>query len=54
MPRTNYILALAFGFYHFSCIMLLLYKPGPKFAFRILGRELSDIEVSDPKQSGSA
>ncbi|KAI8939425.1 hypothetical protein NX059_003205 [Plenodomus lindquistii] len=30
--------AMAFGFYHFSCIMLLSYKPGPKFAIRTVGR----------------
>ncbi|KAH7394079.1 hypothetical protein DE146DRAFT_765693 [Phaeosphaeria sp. MPI-PUGE-AT-0046c] len=25
-------IAISFGFYHFACLMLLTYKPGPKFA----------------------
>ncbi|KAH6872616.1 hypothetical protein BKA58DRAFT_438723 [Alternaria rosae] len=29
--------AVSFGFYHFACIMLLRYKPGPKFAIRNVG-----------------
>jgi hypothetical protein len=28
---------VSFGFYHFACIMLLRYKPGPKFAIRNVG-----------------
>ncbi|KAE8839010.1 hypothetical protein HRS9139_03393 [Pyrenophora teres f. teres] len=28
---------VSFGFYHFACIMLLRYKPGPKFAIRHVG-----------------
>ncbi|KAF1946679.1 hypothetical protein EJ02DRAFT_366843 [Clathrospora elynae] len=35
---------LAFGFFHFSCIMLLRYKPGPKFAIRNVGR-LTDTDL---------
>jgi hypothetical protein len=35
---------IAFGFYHFTCILLLLYKPGPKFAMRNIGRELSPTD----------
>ncbi|KAF2851093.1 hypothetical protein T440DRAFT_68060 [Plenodomus tracheiphilus IPT5] len=29
---------MAFAFYHLSCLMLLSYKPGPKFAIRNIGR----------------
>jgi hypothetical protein len=29
--------AISFCFYHFACIMLLRYKPGPKFAIRNVG-----------------
>jgi len=29
--------AVAFGFYHFSCIMLHAFKPGPRFAIRTVG-----------------
>ncbi|KAH7378844.1 hypothetical protein BKA66DRAFT_421085 [Pyrenochaeta sp. MPI-SDFR-AT-0127] len=35
--------AVSFGFYHFACIMLLSYKPGPKFAIRNTNR-LSDTD----------
>ncbi|KAF2129921.1 hypothetical protein P153DRAFT_227166 [Dothidotthia symphoricarpi CBS 119687] len=34
---------VSFGFYHFSCILLLSYKPGPKFAIRSSGR-LSEVD----------
>jgi hypothetical protein len=37
-------LAVSFGFYHFACIMLLRYKPGPKFAIRNVGI-LSETDV---------
>ncbi|XPS68243.1 hypothetical protein M3J09_000535 [Ascochyta lentis] len=30
--------AVAFGLYHFSCIMLHSFKPGPRFAIRSIGR----------------
>jgi len=36
---------LSFGFYHFACILLLTYKPGPKFAIRN-ATGLSDTNVS--------
>lgn len=36
---------IAFGFYHFACILLLSYKPGPKFAIRTVGSKLSDTDV---------
>jgi hypothetical protein len=36
---------VSFGFYHFACIMLLTYKPGPKFAIRNTA-SLSDTNVS--------
>jgi hypothetical protein len=36
---------VSFGFYHFACIMLLTYKPGPKFAIRNAAG-LSDTDVS--------
>ena len=36
--------AVSFGFYHFAYIMLLRYKPGPKFGFRNVGT-LSDTEA---------
>jgi hypothetical protein len=36
---------VSFGFYHFACIMLLTYKPGPKFAIRNAA-SLSDTNVS--------
>lgn len=36
--------AVSFGFYHFACIMLLRYKPGPKFAIRNVG-SLSETDV---------
>ncbi|KAH8724578.1 hypothetical protein GQ44DRAFT_727654 [Phaeosphaeriaceae sp. PMI808] len=35
---------LSFGFYHFACILLLTYKPGPKFAIRNVSR-LSDTNL---------
>ncbi|KAL6709445.1 hypothetical protein ACN47E_001380 [Coniothyrium glycines] len=38
--------AVSFGFYHFACIMLLSYKPGPKFAIRNVDR-LSDKDILD-------
>ncbi|CAO2656288.1 Nn.00g050910.m01.CDS01 [Neocucurbitaria sp. VM-36] len=34
---------VSFGFYHFACILLLSYKPGPKFAIRNVER-LSDSD----------
>ena len=37
--------AISFSFYHFACIMLLRYKPGPKFAIRNVGRS-SETDVS--------
>ncbi|RAR07228.1 c6 zinc finger-like protein [Stemphylium lycopersici] len=37
--------AVSFGFYHFACIMLLRYRPGPKFAIRNVG-SLSDTDYS--------
>jgi hypothetical protein len=39
--------AVSFGFYHFACIMLLRYKPGPKFAIRNVG-SLSETDVRTP------
>jgi hypothetical protein len=36
--------AVSFGFYHFAHIMLLRYKPGPKFAIRNV-ENLSDTDV---------
>lgn len=36
---------MSFGFYHFACILLLTYKPGPKFAIRNMSI-LSDASVS--------
>lgn len=36
---------LSFGFYHFARILLLTYKPGPKFAIRN-ATGLSDTNVS--------
>lgn len=38
---------MAFGFFHLSCIMLLSYQPGPKFAIRNVGR-LSEADVGKP------
>ncbi|RYN36316.1 hypothetical protein AA0115_g1445 [Alternaria tenuissima] len=38
---------VSFGFYHFACIMLLRYKPGPKFAIRNVG-SLSETDVRTP------
>jgi hypothetical protein len=35
---------VSFSFYHFACIMLLRYKPGPKFAIRNVGSS-SDTDV---------
>jgi len=39
---------VSFGFYHFACIMLLRYKPGPKFAIRNVG-SLSPTDVRTPR-----
>lgn len=39
------ILVVSYGFYHFSCILLLSYKPGPKFAIRNT-ESLSATDVS--------
>lgn len=36
--------AMSFGFYHFACILLLAYKPGPKFAIRNVDSQ-SDVNV---------
>ncbi|KAF1973597.1 hypothetical protein BU23DRAFT_133553 [Bimuria novae-zelandiae CBS 107.79] len=33
---------VSYGFYHFCCILLLNYKPGPRFARRSWGHKLSD------------
>jgi hypothetical protein len=41
----TYLVVVSFGFYHFACIMLLTYKPGPKFAIRNPA-SLSDTNVS--------
>jgi hypothetical protein len=38
--------AVAFGLYHFSCIMLLSFKPGPRFAIRNIAR-ISSTDVSN-------
>jgi hypothetical protein len=38
------LLAVSFGFYHFAHIMLLRYRPGPKFAIRNVG-SLSGTDV---------
>ncbi|KAF2869047.1 hypothetical protein BDV95DRAFT_499199 [Massariosphaeria phaeospora] len=35
---------MASSFYHFACILLLNYRPGPKFAVRNVGGGLSDID----------
>ena len=37
--------ALSFVFYHFACLMLLTYKPGPKFAIHNAA-SLSELNVS--------
>lgn len=42
---SNTDLVVAFGYYHFSCILLLTYKPGPKFATRFAGHKLSEADV---------
>jgi len=34
--------AMAFGYYHFSCILLLMYRPAPRFAARNIGSRLSE------------
>ncbi|UPX19590.1 uncharacterized protein EKO05_0009849 [Ascochyta rabiei] len=44
--------AVAFGLYHFSCIMLLSFKPGPRFAIRNVGR-LSSTDLSYPHTATS-
>ncbi|KAL5431934.1 hypothetical protein PMIN07_008792 [Paraphaeosphaeria minitans] len=36
--------AVAFGYYHFCCILLLNYKPGPKFAMPFGRHKLSDVD----------
>lgn len=40
------MLAVAFLFFHLSCILLLVYKPGPKFAIRSMKDKPSEEEVS--------
>jgi hypothetical protein len=53
VPRSIFALmlttlsAVSFGFYHFAYIMLLRYKPGPKFAIRNVG-SLSETDVRTP------
>jgi hypothetical protein len=37
---------VSFAFYHFACILLLTYKPGPKFAIRNV-TSLSDTNVNN-------
>jgi hypothetical protein len=37
--------AISFIFYHCSCILLLSYKPGPKFVIRRVPSTLSDTDV---------
>ena len=37
--------AISFMFYHCSCILLLSYKPGPKFVIRRVPSTLSDTDV---------
>jgi hypothetical protein len=44
-PTLTHHTVVSFGFYHFACIMLLTYKPGPKFAIRNTA-SLSDTNVS--------
>jgi hypothetical protein len=45
ITTLTYHTVVSFGFYHFACIMLLTYKPGPKFAIRNTA-SLSDTNVS--------
>lgn len=45
MLQAKQASALAYGFYHLSCLMLLMHKPGPKFAYRSVGWELSATDV---------
>jgi len=50
MNKAVYLLAsavMSFGFYHFACILLLTYKPGPKFAIRNMSNP-SNSSVSYP------
>jgi hypothetical protein len=44
-PSLIHWVAVAFGLYHFSCIMLHGFKPGPRFAIRTVG-SLSNKDVS--------
>ena len=42
---TDSCVVVAYGYYHLACILLLRYKPGPKFAMRNIGASLTDEEV---------
>jgi hypothetical protein len=41
-----WVLVIAFGLYHLSCILLIIYKPEPRFAIRnVQSRSLRDTDV---------
>ena len=48
-PFNNFPV-VSFGFYHFACIMLLTYRPGPKFAV-YNAASLSDANVSHSRRT---
>ncbi len=51
LPLTNIRVAVAFGLYHFACIMLHSFKPGPRFAIRSVGSLLNtDVKYFTPEQ----
>jgi hypothetical protein len=40
-----HVIVVAHGLYHFSCLLLIIYTPGPKFAMRNVGGRFSDSDV---------
>lgn len=43
---VSHSVVMAFGFYHLSCILLIMYKPTPRFAVRSSHGRLRETDVS--------
>ena len=41
-----FLVVMAFGYYHLSCMLLAIYKPSPKFAIRGLNSTARESDVS--------
>jgi hypothetical protein len=41
------VAVMAYGFYHLASMLLMIYKPFPRFAIRKVQRELKETDASD-------